>query len=971
MSSIFQRFLRITLLRITSLFLLLSLTACQLSDITTSIGNPISSNATPERCKVKIGVINPANILQGEELQRGYEYAEEQINTAGGIQGCTLDLVFKDDKNDPDTATSAAIDLITQDKVSMLLGSFSSPCSLAIAAQAEKHQVPFLVPNSTSILITQLGYEWTFRLPADSAMMLATAFGWLETVTDPLSPPTLAIIFQYNLTGSSIASAFINLAAERGWSVLAYKKYSAGLTEDKQIADLVTIIESASPDVIFITGDSPEEIHLILQQLNDQNIYAKAVIGVSGVFNNHDFIQNNAEYTDDLIIINQWTPDVNWKESDGKDAAAFVRGYTSKYTQEPGTRSLQAYESVMLAAQAIRQTASGESPPATRAIRDALKAMDVQDTLFGRVHFDNQGQNEHSPLLLQVRNDHPEIIFPSENQTAQVVYPRPHRDTLPNPSETRASINQPIKPLAILKIGNQQAVSLFNPLWASLDSERNLFRQIYDTLYEIGMDGSYKPLLAQQVTRSQDGKVYTFTIPENIRFHDGEPLTARDVAFSLQLYHDRKDSTRYNEARLFERVEAADDKTVILTLKEPVADIADRLTQLYILPRHIWEKVVADEVKIKSFDNIPPIGSGAFVFAGQDAGQTIRFDANHEHWKRPPKVDGMLWQTYKDQDQMIDAFKAGDLDAIDTIPPATINSLKNIPDVQVLSGTPLRPDFYDVLFNIIDKQNCPPAGKCSGHPALRDVVVRQALAYATDKDKIMQIAFQSMGNPGLTIVPRSLGKWYNTTLSDYPFDIARANQILDQAGYRDRTNDGVRETPDGKESLIFRMFYPANAPKYMYERSAELLNDSWSQIGVHLNTIAINEGDLVGIVNPNFEHDIALWGWGVNPDPDFILSILTTEQIAGGNSETGYSNPGYDLLYEQQSIETDPAQRQTLVWQMQDILLRDLPYIVLFESQLSIAVRTDRYKSWPFNSKLLMLQHPDLLTALEPISENP
>lgn len=965
-----KRFMRRFTLTIITISLVLCLAACELADIGNALSNPISSYTTPVPCKVKIGVINPSSIIQGEELQRGYAYAQERINAAGGIRGCPLELVIKDDKNDPESAARAASDLITQEQVPLIIGSFSSPCSLAIAAEAEKHQVPFLVPNSTSILITQLGYEWTFRLPADSAMMLSTAFQWLETVTDPLSPPTLAIIFQYNLTGSSIASAFINLAAERGWSVLAYKKYSADLTDDSQIANIVTLVRSASPDVIFITGDSPEEIHLILKEIRDQDVFAKAVIGVSGVFNNHDFVESNAGYVDDMIIVNQWAPEVNWQD-EAVDAGVFVHGFSSKYRQTPGTRSVQAYQSVLIAAQVLQQASTKDTPATNSAIRKALRELDVEKTIFGRVHFDEHGQNDHRTLLLQIMNGFPEIIFPGDVQTSAAVYPKPHRAVAPSLTETLPSQEQPEKPIATLKIGNQQAVSTFNPLWANLDSERNLFRQVYDTLYEIGLDGTYKPLLAQEVTRSQDGKVYTFTIPENARFHDGEPLTADDVAFSLQLYHDHNDSTRYNEARLFERVEAVDQKTIVLTLKEPAADIADRLTQLYILPRHIWEGVAADKAKLKGYENIPPIGSGAFVFTGQDAGQTIRFDANRAHWKRPPKVDGMVWQTFKDQDQMIDAFKTGDLDAIDTIPPATINSLKNIPDVQVLSGTPLRPDFYDVIFNVIERNNCPPEGKCNGHPALRDLNVRQALAYATDKQKIIQVSFQGMGNPGLTIVPRSLGKWSNSGLADYPFNIQRANQILDESGYRDRTNDGVRETPDGKESLIFRLFYPANAPKYMYERPAEMLTDTWSQIGIGLNTIAVNEGDLVGIVNPNFEHDIVLWGWGVNPDPDFILSILTTDQILGGNSETGYSNPEYDLLYEQQSIESDPAQRQTLVWKMQEIILRDLPYIVLFDSQLSIAVHTDRYRGWPFNSKSLMLQQPELLSNLEPLVKTP
>jgi ABC-type transport system substrate-binding protein len=112
---------------------------------------------------------------------------------------------------------------------------------------------------------------------------------------------------------------------------------------------------------------------------------------------------------------------------------------------------------------------------------------------------------------------------------------------------------------------------------------------------------------------------------------------------------------------------------------------------------------------------------------------------------------------------------------------------------------------------------------------------------------------------------------------------------LIQAGYRDINNDGIREMPDGQNSLIFKIFYPAAYPSYLYVKVVEVLTEDFNRIGVNLKPLAINEGDLVEIINPGFNHDLALWGWSVNPDPDFILSIFTTGQIRGYNSETGFS----------------------------------------------------------------------------------
>jgi peptide/nickel transport system substrate-binding protein len=113
-------------------------------------------------------------------------------------------------------------------------------------------------------------------------------------------------------------------------------------------------------------------------------------------------------------------------------------------------------------------------------------------------------------------------------------------------------------------------------------------------------------LLAQKVEKSQDGKTYIFTIPSNVVFHDGTPLTAEDVKFSYDLYHKFPGSARYQETIFFQNVQVINNTTIQLNLKKPVPEIADKLTNLYILPKHIWENHTDTEASTKAYTNNPP-----------------------------------------------------------------------------------------------------------------------------------------------------------------------------------------------------------------------------------------------------------------------------------------------------------------------------------------------------------------------------
>jgi peptide/nickel transport system substrate-binding protein len=248
---------------------------------------------------------------------------------------------------------------------------------------------------------------------------------------------------------------------------------------------------------------------------------------------------------------------------------------------------------------------------------------------------------------------------------------------------------------------------------------------------------------------------------------------------------------------------------------------------------------------------------------------------------------------------------------------------------------------------------------------LRDSKVRQALAYATNKQELIDIVLLGMGAAGRTIIPDSLLPWYNDAIQDHPFDLAAANQMLDDAGYKDANGDGVRDMPDGKNPLIFRLNYPEDST--VAPRLAELLSQTWQQAGVKVEISAMDPDALSSACCPSYDYDVLVWGWGSDPDPSFLLSVMTSESIPSGMNETGYSSTAYDELYNQQLVEVDPALRKDIVWRMQQKVFDDTVYIVPFYAKAVQAFRTDTFRGWITDQPKLSLDDVTSLMVVEPV----
>ena len=525
-----------------------------------------------------------------------------------------------------------------------------------------------------------------------------------------------------------------------------------------------------------------------------------------------------------------------------------------------------------------------------------------------------------------------------------------------------------------VRIGWGGSPDSLNPGNGVLAESYTVYGLMYDTPIDINAAGEYVAELAESWEVSDDGLTWTMDIRDGATFHDGEPVTADDVAFSLQLYKDTEDFPFLpSYAASFETIEAVDESTVVLTTAEPLGTFEANMVFMYVLPEHIW----ADVEDPVAFENEEMIGSGAFQLADYSQGEFVEIESYDDYWGTAANVDRVIFQTIENPDARVTALTTGDVDAINEFPATAVSQLQNAENVQVhLADIAAGGAFRDVFFNIVSDENCPAddpetadvdeTGVCSGHPALKDLDVRQALAMAVDKQQIIDVATLGTTSPGLSVVPPGLGDFFASDVEDWPFDVGAANTLLDEAGYEDSDGDGVREclADQDCETLTFRFNYADDidtAP-----REAELLQGMWEAIGVQIEIQGLDPDTLTSVCCPTFDYDIMLWGWGSDPDPAFLLGVAICEEIPTGFSETGYCNPEYDELYAAQLVETDPAARTEMIHEMQRILVEDLPYIIPYYQGSIQAWRTDTFTGWLDVNPTLGLEDVSSLVNLRP-----
>jgi peptide/nickel transport system substrate-binding protein len=484
-------------------------------------------------------------------------------------------------------------------------------------------------------------------------------------------------------------------------------------------------------------------------------------------------------------------------------------------------------------------------------------------------------------------------------------------------------------------VGMTNDAITFNPMFMIETPEYSTADLMYDTFLGWEQeDFDTKANLASEWQQSEDGLTWTFTVRDDITWHDGQPLTAGDIAYTFNWILDQKVGNFIDYLPFTDEITAPDDTTLVWRTTIPTGAPVYP-PYIYIMPEHVLSQY-ENKAEFKKWKGFPdPVGSGPFRMVEWRRGDFWRLEANPDYWQGAPHIDEFVFRVFQNEDAMIEALKQGEIDFADDISANLFDSIVEEPDITTNVGNPSA--FTQLSFNQCTNQvqYCKETG-FNHHPATTDPAFRTAFEYAIDRDVLVERVKLGYAEPGYTVIPSP--KWHHTPAEPITYDPEEANRILDEAGYADTDGDGIRETPDG-EPMELRFVVRTEAPETV--DAGEFIVEWLRDVGVSLKTEAVNDSKL-GEIWLNNDYDIYIWGWGVEPDPNFQLSTYTSSQC-GVWSDTCYSNQEYDRLFQEQQQAASLEEREQLVTQLQQILYEDRPELVLWYDNYLQAYRSDRW----------------------------
>ncbi len=515
----------------------------------------------------------------------------------------------------------------------------------------------------------------------------------------------------------------------------------------------------------------------------------------------------------------------------------------------------------------------------------------------------------------------------------------------------------------VFTVGMLADVDSINPFTGILAESYEIFQLQYSTLLSTSSaDFTPDSGLAESWEASADGLTWTYTLRPDLLWSDGTPLTANDVVYTFdRILNGRYEQRNYgNYVRNITSVEATDDRTVVMTTREP-SPIMERLA-VYILPEHVWSSV--DAKAVKSFANEPEpgqtlVGSGPFLVVERRTGQFIRMVANDNYYKGRPNVDELVFRVYNNPDALGQALVKGEIDIATGLTADVFSTLEGQEGITTYAGS--YSGFNELAFNMgAALTDGTPIG--DGNPHMQDQKVRLAISHAIDRQQMVDRILDGYGTPGSTIIP-PLYSTLHTDPGTQGYDPALANQILDDAGYP-MGPDGVRIGPDG-EPMRYRLFVRSDSDSSV--KSGEYFKSYLAAIGIEADIKPVDENALFEIIGRG-EFDMFEWGWVVEPDPDYQLSTFTCGKRSyedGGEiyadlSDSFFCDEEYDALYAQQAVTTDQAARAEIVKQMQQIIYDNVAYVVTYYYDNLEAYRSDRFEGFvgqPEGSGSLLFQY--------------
>ena len=463
-------------------------------------------------------------------------------------------------------------------------------------------------------------------------------------------------------------------------------------------------------------------------------------------------------------------------------------------------------------------------------------------------------------------------------------------------------------------IGVPNDASVTNPDLSSDYPDAAIGSLIYEGMVISRLDGGVDPGLASSWDVSSDGLTFTFHL-RSANWTDGKPFTAADVIYTLTQVAPQYSAFFAGTSGNISGVTAPDDHTVVITLSKPYGPFLNALSAdsgAAILPQHIFQ---GTDIAKNPASLQHPVGTGPFMMSEWVAGDHITLVKNPHYWMAGhPYLDKLIYQIIPSSTSMVLALQSGQIQYVD---PDQIDQT-NYPTIKSSGTLQLNPDTFPasddlMFFNV------------RGNRPTANVQVRHALAMAVDRNFLLKSLYSGVGEVGKEAIDTRL-QWAIDSKVDYstmyPFDLAKANSMLDAAGF-----------PKGSDGTRFSLNFVISSAHPPYVAAGQAMQQWFQQIGVKLNVVTLDDQTATVRVFEQGNFDITIEGYTSRNDPALgIVREFTTSRIGKdfGNA-SGYSNPMVDQLALQGQTQSTNALRKPYYDQMQEIIANDLPVMLILQ----------------------------------------
>lgn len=443
---------------------------------------------------------------------------------------------------------------------------------------------------------------------------------------------------------------------------------------------------------------------------------------------------------------------------------------------------------------------------------------------------------------------------------------------------------------------------------------------VYDTLMTSDADGKPAPMLSAEWKASEDGLSYTFKLREGVKWHDGEALTSEDVVFSYE-YENKYPPVSLPNFSSIKSVEAPDEHTVKIELKEKDKKFLKKIASFVIIPKHVWENVTDPYNYFES-----AIGTGPYKLCDYSKEQgSYRFEAFEDFWGNRPKVKEIKFVPVS---EAVLAFQQGEVDRIG-LTPDILPNFENNPEFKIMQY--VTSWAYRLYFNM------------NKRPELSDVALRQAMVYAIDRQQLVDMIQRGAAVPGNPGILHPTNKLYNPNVEQYAYNAEKAKSLLEGLGYKDADGDGVLENEAGTK-LSFTLVTDRGA-----SRLAELIQSQLSLVGIKINVQSADQKSRDALFMAG-DFELCINGSGNGENFEDIANFTSAKETSSNAALIGYKNEKLDELYAAYTKETDKGELKKLMSEMQEIAAAEVPKLTLFYTNSIVVHKPAVYDGWSMES---------------------